>query len=486
MGSVLGFWRLCVAILVFSLVVSLWIDPTGSPAGGIGVAWADDDDDDGGDDDDDDDGSGGAAPGGAVGVGVSSPASAGGGFLEESDRGPDRRFEALGATPQDSGWRALSADDRLETLHSGGWNRPFRAHAVRGELLAIGINPSEIATLAQAGFRLADRTSLGSIGLIASRLTLPPGRDVETALGEAVQLAPGAMLVANHIYQFAGHADMEPCSDGGCYGHTLIGWEQVADSCGAGIRIGMTDTAIDGNHPALRGQALRTETFDPFGKGSMPDHGTAVAGLLIGNAETGFPGMLPGAELFAADVFHTNDAGESYSTLLSLVRGLDWLVESGVRVINVSMTGPPNDLLEETVRRLNARGVVMVAAAGNGGPSAPPAYPAAYGEVISVTAVDRQLRPYSMANRGEYISFSSPGVQIWSAGEAGSGRRRTGTSFAAAHASAIIADVVRRGGRADVSKALGALQSAARDLGAPGKDPIFGWGLIQGSPACRI
>ena len=149
------------------------------------------------------------------------------------------------------------------------------------------------------------------------------------------------------------------------------------------------------------------------------------------------------------------------------------------------MTGPPNDLLEETVRRLNARGVVVVAAAGNGGPSAPPAYPAAYGDVVSVTAVDRELRPYRMANRGEYISFSSPGVQIWSAGEAGSGRRRTGTSFAAAHASAIIADVVRRGGRADISKALGALQSTARDLGVPGKDPIFGWGLIQGTPACR-
>lgn len=488
MGSVLGYWRLFVAVLVFSLVASLWIDPTGSPAGGIGVAWADDDDDDGGDDDDDDGGGSGSAgtTGGAVGAGLSSPPSAGGGRFDEPDRATERRLEALGAARPDSGWRVLSADDRLETLHSGGWNRPHRSHAVRGELLAIGITPGEISTLAQAGFRLADRTNLGSIGLIASRFAVPAGRDVESALNEAVRLAPGAMMVPNHIYQFAGHADIEPCTDGGCYGHTLIGWEQVADSCGAGIRIGMTDTAIDGNHPALRGQALRTETFDPFGEGSVPDHGTAVAGLLIGNAETGFPGMLPGAELFAADVFHTNEDGESYSTLLSLIRGLDWLVESRVTVINVSMTGPPNDLLEETVRRMNNRGVVVVAAAGNGGPSAPPAYPAAYGDVVSVTAVDRELRPYSMANRGEYISFSSPGVQIWSAGEAGSGRRRTGTSFAAAHASAIIADVVRRGGRADVSKALGALQSAARDLGAPGKDPIFGWGLIQGTPACRI
>ena len=105
---------------------------------------------------------------------------------------------------------------------------------------------------------------------------------------------------------------------------------------------------------------------------------------------------------------------------------------------------------------------------------------------MSVTAVDRNLRPYGMANRGSYISFSSPGVQIWSAGPEGSGRHRTGTSFAAAHASAIIADVVRGRDTDDVHGALNALQSTARDLGAPGRDPVFGWGLIQGAPTCRM
>jgi subtilisin family serine protease len=247
----------------------------------------------------------------------------------------------------------------------------------------------------------------------------------------------------------------------------------------------MTDTGVDPDHPALRDQEVRTEVFDPYGDGSVPDHGTAVAGLLVGDADSGFPGMLPGAELFAADVFHTDEAGESYSTLLSLVQGLDWLVGNGVSVVNVSMTGPPNALLRQTVESMNDRGVIVVAAAGNDGPSAPPAYPAAYGDVVSVTAVDNDLRPYSMANRGAYISFSSPGVEIWSAGSAGSGRLRTGTSFAAAHASAIIADEIRQGEPAAIHDSIQALQSTARDLGAPGKDPVFGWGLIQGTPACQ-
>ncbi len=486
MGSVLGLWRLLVAGLVFCLFVMTTADLPGSPPAGSGLAWADDDDDD-----DDDDGGGqpvGAAPGGApaggsVGHSVSAP-SAPSAALSEPDRGADRRRDAIDAARDDSGWLALNDDVRLVAVRSGGWNRLYRAHAVRDEMLALGIRPAEIAALAQDGYRLVDRTNLGALGLIASRFAVPQGRSLESALRQARAEAPGAILVPNHIYRAADHAGGEACDGVDCYGHTLVGWEQVGDSCGVGIRIGMTDTAIDQDHPALRGRAVQTETFDPYGDGSTPDHGTAVAGLLVGNAETGFPGMLPGAELFAADVFHTNEDGESYSTLLSLVRGLDWLVEHGVTVINVSMTGPPNDLLEEAVRRMNVRGVVVVAAAGNGGPAAPPAYPAAYGEVISVTAVDRDLRPYSMANRGAYISFSSPGVQIWSAGAAGSGRHRTGTSFAAAHASAVIADMIRHGERGNAGKALGDLQSTARDLGPPGKDPVFGWGLIQGTPDC--
>ncbi len=476
MRTVLEFWRQWVALIVLCLVLMPPADLPGSPPGGLGAAWADDDDDD-------EDG-GGSNPGGGGPIGAGTPGVVSG---PEPDRAPDRRLDTLEPAPLDPGWLALTADDRLVSLRTGAWNQVYRTHAVRGDMLALGVTPAQIAALEDAGFRLRQRINLAALGLIASRFTVPPGSDLPSALRQARSLAPGATLEANHVYRFDADPAAEGCANGDCSDHAAGSWREIAETCGSGIRIGMTDTAVDRRHPALRGRALRTETFDPFGTGSVADHGTAVAGLLIGNADTGFPGMLPGAELFAADVFHTNADGESYSTLLSLVSGLDWLVGNGVAVINISMTGPPNALLEETVRRLDARGVVMVAAAGNGGPTAPPAYPAAYGEVISVTAVDNDLRPYSMANRGAYISFSSPGVQIWSADATGSGRHRTGTSFAAAHASAIIAGVVRqRGGRPDIGKVVGDLRSTARDLGAPGKDPVFGWGLIQETPTCGI
>lgn len=96
-------------------------------------------------------------------------------------------------------------------------------------------------------------------------------------------------------------------------------------------------------------------------------------------------------------------------------------------MIQISMTGPPNRLLETAVRTLHERGIGIVAAAGNGGPAAAPAFPAAYDTVVSVTAIDQDLRAYRLANRGDYIAFSSPGVGVWSAAKNGAGRYRTGS-----------------------------------------------------------
>lgn len=130
------------------------------------------------------------------------------------------------------------------------------------------------------------------------------------------------------------------------------------------------------------------------------------------------------------------------------------------------------------------RGDGVVAAAGNGGPAAAPAFPAAYDSVVSVTAIGQDRRAYRLANRGDYIAFASPGVGIWSAAEGGGGRYRTGTSVAAVLVSAIIAEIIGNGD-ADLGRAVTTPRRDALDLGAPGWDPVFGWGLIQASPICR-
>jgi subtilisin family serine protease len=128
--------------------------------------------------------------------------------------------------------------------------------------------------------------------------------------------------------------------------------------------------------------------------------------------------------------------------------------------------------------------MVIVAAAGNGGPKAAPAYPAAYADVIAVTAVDRSKRAYRRAGRGEHIDLAAPGVQVWTAASISGGRPKTGTSFAAPFVTAAVSLLKAANDNASSADILAALGRSAEDLGEPGKDPVFGWGLINARAAC--
>lgn len=361
------------------------------------------------------------------------------------------------------------------------------------EILAIDANPALIDDLEADGFTVREQRDLSSLQVSLTRLTIPARLSLPAAIARARQVAPGVAYEPNPVYRLASAEHEEttnvetaqaPCAGSECYALNMVGWPSDPRACGDGLRIGMTDTAVDPGHPALRGRSLNRQRFAPAGisEPSPSDHGTAVAALLIGDPASGYAGMLPSASLYAADVFHTDREGQPQATLADLVNGLDWLAQQRVSVINISMTGPPNPLLETAVGVLARSGIGMVSAAGNGGPTAAPAFPAAYDNVVSVTAVDQGLRPYRLANRGDYIALASPGVEVWSAAEGGAGRYRTGTSVAAAHVTGAIAELV--GGGADVASAVRTLRREARDLGSPGRDSVFGWGLLQASPNC--
>lgn len=122
------------------------------------------------------------------------------------------------------------------------------------------------------------------------------------------------------------------------------------------------------------------------------------------------------------------------------------------------------------------RPVAVVAAAGNGGPAAPAMFPAAYPGVIAVTATDSANQVYAQANRGTYLMLTAPGVDVWVPLSAG-GRYVSGTSFAAALVSGGIAVKLARNVRSSVVAA--EMCRHASDLGDPGRDPVFGCGLLQ-------
>jgi subtilisin family serine protease len=193
------------------------------------------------------------------------------------------------------------------------------------------------------------------------------------------------------------------------------------------------------------------------------------------------PSGATAAALFAADVFSTDAKGEPQATAVSFVGALDWLVGEGVSAVNISLAGDDNDLVALAVEKAAAKGVALVASAGNGGRDAAPAYPAALDEVIAVTAVDADARRYPEANLGDYIDLAAPGVRI-PAGGAPDGYA-TGTSFAAPFVTAVAATLAANL-PADAEALDEALAAHSRDLGAPGRDPEFGWGLVQAPKVC--
>jgi subtilisin family serine protease len=183
--------------------------------------------------------------------------------------------------------------------------------------------------------------------------------------------------------------------------------------------------------------------------------------------------------IFAADVYGRDPAGGS---ALTISRALNWLVGRKVRVVSISLVGPRNALLERAIAATSTRGIVVVAAVGNDGPSAPPAYPASYPSVLAVTGVDGRNRALIEAGRALHLDYAAPGADIKAPDARGTDRNVRGTSYAVPFVAARAAAAIDRGQGAAVRTALDA---EARDLGKKGADKSFGRGLLCGSCARR-
>lgn len=350
------------------------------------------------------------------------------------------------------------------------------------EVLAIDMSETALALARQLGFTLLDSTPLPGLGLTLQRLRLPLGFDVAPLLAVLAKTDPLGLYERNRVYRLAGAAAEseagKACAGLRCYPQTLMGWPP--GGCPQAVRLGLLDSALDVSHPALRGARIATHRVSeqPVRRREQ-DHGTAIASLLVGREAAGFAGLLPQASLFAADVFDLDQQNRPYTDAFRLARGLDWLAQQKVATINVSIAGPESAVLQKAVQLLAQKGVAIAAAGGNQGPRAAPPYPAAYPEVLAVTAVDRQLKPYTKANQGRYLRLAAPGVAVWAAAPEGKGAFRDGSSYAAPAAAAALALIAAMEGSLTVPQRIARLTGAARDLGPAGSDPVFGAGLLK-------
>ncbi|MCB1528561.1 MAG: S8 family serine peptidase [Hyphomicrobiaceae bacterium] len=255
-------------------------------------------------------------------------------------------------------------------------------------------------------------------------------------------------------------------------------------SRGQGVLVAIIDTGIDEKHPELEGTIAAH--FNAFpSKPLTPDrHATGIAGIIT--AKNQLAGIAPDARVLAIQAFTptkpTNEQRDigGAGTSHRIVVGLNWALMKGARVVNMSFAGPKMDAqVARLIVKGNEAGVVFVAAAGNGGPTAPAAFPAAHPSVIAVTAIDSGRQLYRHANLGRYVDLAAPGVDIMAASPGGNYDLSSGTSFAAAHVSAVAALLLAKSSRLDREKLLSLLTSTATDLGPPGRDEQFGAGCVN-------
>jgi len=352
---------------------------------------------------------------------------------------------------------------------------------VRDELLALSPSPQAIEAAQATGFRVAREQTAGDLDIHLVVLQVPPSMNIVKALRQLRAADPTGTYDFNHIYTGVGTVSTAMASNEPAASSEVSAPSNdtpAVQVIGAGSsdrplsRVGLVDSGIDSSHPVFHDAMIH-----PWGCGGRvlaSAHGTAVASLLVGQSAR-FHGMLNRAELYAADVYCNAPTGGAVDALAA---AFAWLAEQQIAVINVSLVGPDNAALAQIVRALTSRGYVLVAAVGNDGPAAPPLYPASYPHVVGVTAVDAHRRVLIEAARGNQVMFAAPGADMAAADLGGKYSPVRGTSFAAPIVAALLAPSVMAPDLRQSNAAIDSLAKSAIDLGAPGRDLTYGYGLV--------
>jgi hypothetical protein len=241
------------------------------------------------------------------------------------------------------------------------------------------------------------------------------------------------------------------------------------------VLIAVIDSSIDTAHPELAGMVVKS--YDALGTAEKPhSHGTAIAGAIVAHSK--LTGAAPQARILGVTAFGAT-ATSAEGTTFAIVKGIDWAAAQGARIINMSFAGPRDPALGRKLAQARQQGIILVAAAGNAGPKSPPLYPAADPNVIAVTATDIDDKLYQSANRGKHIAVAAPGVDLLLPAPAAGYQMTSGTSFAAAEVSGIVALLLERKRDLGQDRVRQMLAASAQDLGPKGFDPQYGAGLVD-------
>jgi Subtilase family len=373
--------------------------------------------------------------------------------------------------------QAFTADDRYNSPDTS----TLPPYEPRQLIISWPLEQQATATAllqASGGTPLANQT-LGNLGLGIAVMGF--------ATDEQAALALPA-LQANPLIAASRHAIAYPMQSTGPvpgkqYAHELLkAPAKDGIKLASAVTVGIIDTEVSNAASLSLANFKAKRIFTDADKPAAPDHGNAVAAIMAATGN-GFEGLAQGTSLRAAGVMREVAPGVNATNTLLVAQALDWMVGEKVQVVNLSLGSASDAVLAAVVSKTQGTGMVLVAAAGNGGPSAAPSYPAAYPGVIAVTAVDANKRLYARANRGSYIAIAAPGVDVWVpvATSGSKGKYVSGTSFASPFVAAAVAQSVASQATAQPAATPQAhiqkLCSKATNLGTTTAE--FGCGLLQ-------
>jgi subtilisin family serine protease len=305
------------------------------------------------------------------------------------------------------------------------------------------------------------------------------------------------------------------------WGLTTLASSSVSETTqGSGITVAVIDSGVDANNPDLVGRVTNgidyrdgisylnsknlidscvsytdavysgRPTHADFGKYDPHGHGTHVAGIITSNG-IGIKSVAPMASIMPVRVLSALGTGD----MSDVACGIIYAADHGAKVINLSLSSSSDSAaLRATVSYAVSQGVLVVAAAGNGGPTAPPSYPAAYPDVIGVGAINQNSMIASFSNVGDYVDVVAPGVGIWSTCSSPSTVCTTsdgdpnyeslsGTSMAAPFVSGLAALIFAMDAKITNAEAASIITTSSIDKGASGYDYVFGYGLVNAPAA---
>ena len=375
---------------------------------------------------------------------------------------PETTRAVEGTLRELTGARAVRIE-QLARRHRTELDRVQGELVVRAEVIAIDIAAAALQRALAEKFLLKRTRTLPELGVEISVLQTPEGWSASRGLKRLRKLDPEGTYDLNHVYLDGGGANL---TTGGTPDAPAV----PAPAPAASRRVGLIDGGVDSAHEIFNGRKF--QRFGCDGKVVPNAHGTAVAAILLGRQSVD--------EIYAADVYCGQPAGGAADAVAA---AFGWLARERVAVINVSLVGPRNALLERVVKILVAHGFLVVAAVGNDGPAAAPLYPASYEGVIGVTAVDKNHRVLIEACRGQQVDFAAQGADFEAATVAPATYAPVrGTSYAAPVIASLLAEL-QAPDPAHSQRVLARWTGIANDLGKRGRDEVYGAGELGVTPS---